>query len=269
MADEDPDDPQLKALRAVWLSMRDNDEDPPDSGVSALMAAARSQAMEMAPAPWWKRMFDQLRRPPMLALASLLVLIGGAVLLTKHDAIEKAPTSPPLYEQGQEKELPHSNLDIGGAPAPATVSPHVVPEPGAAETGATKDKQSTPPPVHRPPAAQTSGGKGMAGTSAPEGTIAPMASPQNDPAFESGDSRPAATASHKSATEIAPSQVLVDQLAAQARRAAKRGDCENAKAIATRIAGQDATYYRDHVAGDLAACVQAPAAADAADKAAR
>ena len=43
MADEDPDDPQLKSLRAVWLSMRDSDEDPPDSGVSALMAAARSQ----------------------------------------------------------------------------------------------------------------------------------------------------------------------------------------------------------------------------------
>ena len=253
MADEDPDDPQLKALRAVWLSMRDNDEDPPDSGVSALMAAARSQAMQMAPAPWWKRLLDQLRRPPVLALASLLVLIGGAVLLTKHDAIEKALTSTPI----QEKELPHSNLDIGGAPppvAPGTVSPHLQPDDA-------KDKQqATPPaPVHRHPTPHTTAGKG---TGEAAGTIMP-APQRTDDAFESGDSRPAAA--HKSAADAPPpNQVLVDQLAAQARRAAKRGDCENAKAIATRIAGQDATYYRDHVAGDVAACLQAPAAADTA-----
>jgi hypothetical protein len=252
MADEDPDDPQLKSLRAVWLSMRDNDEDPPDSGVSALMAAARSQAMQMAPAPWWKRLLDQLRRPPGLALASLLVLIGGVVVLTKHDAIEKAPTTP--YEQRQEKELPHSNLDVVGAPpAAATTAPQ--PTPDRAEA---KDKQQTaPPPVHRHPTSHTS-----SGASAPGGTITPTA-PHNDPAFEAGDSQPAA--SHKAAaTELPPSQVLVDQLAAQARRAAKRGDCENAKAIATRIAGQDAAYYRDHVASDLAACLPAPAAADSA-----
>jgi hypothetical protein len=261
MAEEDPDDPQLKALRAVWLSMRDNDEDPPDSGVSALMAAARSQAMEMAPAPWWKRMFDQLRRAPVLALASLLVLIGGAVLLTKHDAIEKAPTSAPV----QEKELPHSNLDIGGAPppmAPATVSPDVVPE-----TGATKDKQQlTSPPVHRHPTEHTSAGKGMAG---PTGSVAPTSAPRTEAAFETDGAGVAPKADAKKADDLPPSRVLVDQLAAQARRAALRGDCENAKAIATRIAGQDATYYRDHVAGDLSGCVQAPAAADkaAADKA--
>ncbi|HET9989286.1 MAG TPA: hypothetical protein VFQ65_12235, partial [Kofleriaceae bacterium] len=65
----------------------------------------------------------------------------------------------------------------------------------------------------------------------------------------------------KAASDLPPNRVLVDQLAAQARRAAERGDCENAKAIATRIAGQDAAYYRDHVAGDLAKCVTAPAAA--------
>jgi hypothetical protein len=257
MAEEDPDDPQLKALRAVWLSMRDSDEDPPDSGVSALMAAARSQAMQMAPAPWWKRMLDQLRRPPVLALASLLVLIGGAVLLTKHDAIEKAPTSAPA----QEKELPHSNLDIGGGvPPAATVSPSVTPD-----TAEAKDKQLVPPPVHRHPTAHTSSGAGK-GMSSPGGAIAPTAPPRTDAAFESGDSRAATGTAQKAATDLPPSQVLVDQLAAQARRAAKRGDCENAKAIATRIAGQDAAYYRDHVAGDLAACVQAqaPAAADTA-----
>lgn len=265
MADEDPDDPQLKALRAVWLSMRDSDEEPPDSGVSALMAAARSQAMQMAPAPWWKRMFDQLRRPPVLALASLLVLLGGAALLTKHDAIEKAPTSAPI----QEKELPHSNVDIGGAPpprSPATVSPNLQPDPKA-ENGDAKDKQLVSPPVHRHPTAHTSSGRGAGNDlGGPAGTLAPV--PQRtDDAFESGESRPGAVTSHKAAADVPPrppNQVLVDQLAAQARQAAKRGDCENAKAIATRIAGQDAAYYRDHVAGDLAACLQAPAAADTA-----
>jgi hypothetical protein len=232
--------------------MRDNDEEPRDSGVSALMAAARSQAMQMAPAPWWKRMLEQLRRPPVLALASLLVLIGGAVLLTKHDAIEKAPTSAPM----REKELPHSNLDIGGAPppvAPASVSPQLQPD-------VAKDKQPQPPPVtHRHPSSHTSAGPS---TGQATGTLAP-APQRTEDAFESGDSRPAAA--HKASADAPPpSQVLVDQLAAQARRAAKRGDCENAKAIATRIAGQDAAYYRDHVAGDLAACLQAPAAADTA-----
>ena len=42
----DDDDPQLKSLRAVWLSLPD--EDPPERGLSELMAAARVKAEAMA-----------------------------------------------------------------------------------------------------------------------------------------------------------------------------------------------------------------------------
>jgi len=256
MADEEQDDPQLKSLRAVWLAMRDNDEDPPDSGVSALMAAARSQAsmMAAAKAPWWKRMFDQLRRPPVLALASLvLVVCVGVLLANHHDALEKAPTSAPM----QEKELPHGNLELGGkaaAPAPAARDGK-----DKADERADKKALDVAAPVHRDPtpAPHTATGANKAPVAQP--------APRAEAGFESDDAA-AGKVKTEVKTEAAttappPSRVLVDQLAAQARRAAQRGDCENAKAIATRIAGQDATYYRDHVAGDLANCVSTPAAA--------
>ena len=255
MADEDPDDPQLKSLRAVWLSMRDSDEDPPDSGVSALMAAARSQAsmMAAAKAPWWKRMFEQLRRPPVLALASLVVVIGiGVVLASHHDAMEKAPTTAPV----QEKELPHANVDVGGA---ATLPP----PPERAKDGEVHDKKAPDGELqvhrHLTPPAHTSAGRAA--------TTPAQSDPRPEPAFQAGEGGQTLDANSPK-TETAtpappPSRVLVDQLAAQAKKAAQRGDCENAKAIATRIAGQDAAYYRDHVAHDLAGCVSAPAAIDA------
>lgn len=255
MADEDPDDPQLKSLRAVWLSMRDSDEDPPDSGVSALMAAARSQAsmMAAAKAPWWKRMFEQLRRPPVLALASLVVVIGiGVVLASHHDAMEKAPTTAPV----QEKELPHANVDVGGA---ATLPP----PPERAKDDEVHDKKAPDGELqvhrHLTPPAHTSAGRAA--------TTPAQSDPRPEPAFQAGEGGQALDANSPK-TETAtpappPSRVLVDQLAAQAKKAAQRGDCENAKAIATRIAGQDAAYYRDHVAHDLAGCVSPPAAIDA------
>lgn len=259
MADEDPDDPQLKALRAVWLAMRDSDEDPPDSGVSALMAAARSQASMMAAAraPWWKRLFDQLRRPPVLALASLLVVIGvGVLLASHHDALEKAPTRAPV----QEKELPHANLDIGG-PAPATAAAPA-PAPDLDKAKVSDQKAHEEAPVHRHPTSPAHAPEG-------NGMPAPRTAPRPEPAFEAGD---AVTAGAKTETAAPanpqPGRILVDELAAQVRRAAKRGDCENARAIATRIAGQDAAYYRDHVAGDLASCVASSAPGSAAADAA-
>jgi hypothetical protein len=54
-----------------------------------------------------------------------------------------------------------------------------------------------------------------------------------------------------------PNEVLVEQLATQARSAVTRGDCETARSIGARIARQDASYYREHVATDLSACTAA------------
>lgn len=105
---EDDDDPQLKSLRAVWLSMPD--EDPPERGLDALMAAARVKATEMSAAPvaeeatptWWQRFLAGLRRPPILAFATVLVLVAGAVLIgnrhTKLDATAPSGGAGPSSE---------------------------------------------------------------------------------------------------------------------------------------------------------------------------
>lgn len=88
-AGEDARAPTLRAMRAVWLTMRD--EDPPDRGLGVLLAAAREKAEAMRPQPTvWQRLLAAMRRPQMLALATALVLIGGAVLVTR-EAGERAP----------------------------------------------------------------------------------------------------------------------------------------------------------------------------------
>lgn len=76
-------DPQVRAMRAVWLTMRA--EDPPERGLAALLAAARVTAETMhARTTPWQRLLAGLRRPPTLALATVMVLVGGAVLLGRR-----------------------------------------------------------------------------------------------------------------------------------------------------------------------------------------
>jgi hypothetical protein len=79
----DSDDPKLRAMRAVWLTMRD--ENPPERGLAALMATARAKAEAMDPqrAPW-QRLLATLRRPQVFALATVLVLLGGAVVVGRR-----------------------------------------------------------------------------------------------------------------------------------------------------------------------------------------
>ncbi len=103
MADQDDDDPelkQLKQLRQVWLAMPD--EEPPTRGLDALMAAARTkaEAMQPAPEPWWKRMFATMVRPPALALATIVVVAFGAVLVNRHHD-ELDATSPVIDHEVQ------------------------------------------------------------------------------------------------------------------------------------------------------------------------
>lgn len=94
--DGDANDPQLQSLRAVWLAMPD--EEPPQRGFAELMAAARVKAEEMATPSLWQRITALLRRPPVLALATVLVLIGGAVFIgQRKEAIEvDYVAEPPL-----------------------------------------------------------------------------------------------------------------------------------------------------------------------------
>lgn len=93
-ADEREDEPQLRAMRTVWLAMRD--EDPPDRGLAELLAAARAKAETMQVRPTlWQRAVAGLRPPPALAFATVLVLVGGAVILGRRGMEVSAPVSIP------------------------------------------------------------------------------------------------------------------------------------------------------------------------------
>ena len=77
------DDPELRAIRAVWRSMRQ--EDPPGGGLAELLTAARAKAETMQPRPrWWQRLAVALRRPPALAFVTVMVVVVGAVLFGRH-----------------------------------------------------------------------------------------------------------------------------------------------------------------------------------------
>ncbi len=97
MADDPKDDPELeklRQLRAVWLALPE--EEPPKHGMAELMAAARAKAVEMQPrSSWWQTLLVTLRRPPVLALATVMVLVGGAVFIGRRNADVEAPALAP------------------------------------------------------------------------------------------------------------------------------------------------------------------------------
>ena len=116
--DDDIDDQALRPLRSVWLAMPD--EEPPTRGLDALLAAARVKADEMkasaragdAPASdnallaaaaaaaidrprrndvvaadqqsLWARFVAAFLRPQVLALATIMILVGGAVFISQR-----------------------------------------------------------------------------------------------------------------------------------------------------------------------------------------
>ena len=86
-----PDDPVTRSMRSVWLTMRE--EDPPTRGLADLMIAARAKAEALQPRePWWRRAFAVMLRPPVLALATVVVLVGGAVVINHRGANLESPT---------------------------------------------------------------------------------------------------------------------------------------------------------------------------------
>jgi hypothetical protein len=117
MSGADDDDDEVRKLREVHSAFRAMpDEEPPQRGLAELMAAARvkAEAMTVKPAPWWRVLF----RPPMLALATVMVLVGGAVLIGRHSDSMKAesPTAP----VGNGRDQSDLSLDKGPAVGSAT-----------------------------------------------------------------------------------------------------------------------------------------------------
>ncbi len=138
MTDDDPidrdHDLQLKQMRSVWLSMRDDDSEPSDRGMAALMAAAREQAEAMKPKrSWLAVLLDQLRKPPVLAMATVVVLIGGAVVISQRGD-----------EMRTETEMAAPAADVAdknaASPPPSTDDLAKMKEPGPGGGEAERDR---------------------------------------------------------------------------------------------------------------------------------
>jgi hypothetical protein len=142
--EDSDDDPQLSSLRSVWLAMPD--EDPPARGMAELMAAARVKAEEMAKPSLWQRVMAALRRPPVLAFATVVVLVGGAALIGQRG--DKMEAEPPSLRAEQDRALEQSM-----APAGSAVSAAAPESTGAA--AAAPAEEVAPEPALAPPPAPT------------------------------------------------------------------------------------------------------------------
>jgi hypothetical protein len=127
---QDDTDAQLQAMRAVWLSMRE--EDPPDGGLVDLLAAARAKAETMRTRPTlWQRVLAVLKRPPALAFATVVVLVGGAVLFIGRGkgmhadlAAGSSGAMKPKLEQPARVEKAAGEMEQQRAQPPARASEH-------------------------------------------------------------------------------------------------------------------------------------------------
>lgn len=177
---DDDDDPQLSSLRAVWLNMPD--EDPPERGLAELMAAARVKAEEMATPSWWQRLVALLRRPPVLALATVLVLLGGAVFVgQRRDKLEATPEVA-SGEPAQTAVASPASPASGSAAQPMLAEPAAAPAPEPAQVAkpapariAAPERQRLRPTV-RSRAEATAPGRGPATGSTRGATRAPARS---------------------------------------------------------------------------------------------
>jgi hypothetical protein len=295
VTEHDDDDPQLKSLRAVWLDMRD--EDPPERGLAELMAAARVKAVEMREADerptLWQRISALLRRPPVLALATAMVLLGGVVLIGTRG--EKMQAEPPSLREEQGTVQASGGAAVrapvgsaaqapAGSAAPTTGDPQLAepeipaiveseitenkPDKNARDVKAGEEKRGessrTPttgrakPPRRATASSPTDNAAGADSVRAPQ-TLDETStySREATSAFESeavvGGAKGTAAPEGR-----APAQTSrAPQFLAEAKAAATRGDCARAQAWLKRLAAEDANAYRKALASDsrLRSCV--------------
>lgn len=114
-ADDDMDDEGLEGLGSFRAMFRDMpDEEPPQRGLAELMAAARVKAEEMATPSLWERFLQTMRRPQVMALATIMILIGGAVFISQRKSEMDAS---PTVTQPSEEAAPARQFDVHGAAA--------------------------------------------------------------------------------------------------------------------------------------------------------
>ena len=281
--ERDDADPQLRSLRQVWLSMPD--EDPPMRGLDALMAAATAKAREMAPPAtesFWHRLLATLRRPPVLALATVMVLIGGAVLISQRDSVKDGAQPSVEQQRAKESVAPAATPPVAAPPA----KPGVVEDKQPEETDTVEHRDVTVRPAHESPHGNVKhqappkvlGGQkaptkvpgfvppqvesGRASSDSAEETLDEMN--RQEPAKDPTDAKADVKAAGEAEGTRGPRRVMVDELLTESRNAATRGDCESSRLIAQRIEKQDLAFYRSRVETDTAIkkCI-APAATNA------
>jgi hypothetical protein len=153
------DDLELRSIRAVWRSMRQ--EDPPGGGLAELLAAARAKAETMQPRPrLWQRLVAALRRPPALAFVTVMVVVGGAVLFGRRHAEHREVTrevaraaSPGAFEAPAAARGPEGTAASHGPAALGQVegtTGSMIAVPHGSEAG-DKDLAPEPPSASGPP----------------------------------------------------------------------------------------------------------------------
>jgi hypothetical protein len=216
------EDASERAMRAVWRSMRD--EAAPERGMVELLAAARQKAEAMRPAPTlWQRMLAVMRRPPVLALATALVLIGGAVLVGRRvmDPLRVRPAETD-EQAGKSADAVRDKLGTGGS-AGVTGADGAVPR-STASADRSDQRSAVPRVLGSPPVGSSAAplegqleavprapSPPAGHTARPEGTVLERGPAGADPAGPGGA---AASAQSRSRPAVASSPGAADEATA-------------------------------------------------------
>jgi len=239
---------QLRAMRSVWLSMRD--EDPPDGGLVDLLSAARAKAATMRAQPTLRqRLAAWVRRPPALAFATVVVLVGGAVLVLGRSSGHRssdlaAGSSGAITDRALPAEVLVRRSDVAASPAKEDV-------PAVARTAVAAPTTAAVPTVPLEGATSRTVARGADGDT----TTAKTASREE---IVAGRARLVDEESE------GPGRKQLEQLVAQCSSAARRGDCAAVRTMFRKIAETDRSY-RARVAKDAAVARCLARAVDAAD----
>ncbi len=227
---EPDDDAKLKSMRAVWLQMRD--EDPPDSGLAELLAAARTKAETLSQPSWWQRVVALLRRPPVFALATVMILLGGALLIGRTIETSSSPAPPleikPDSESTKGRAISTEHLPEAPRPPPVNETPR----------GPTVSRTAPPPTPPPPPPGQAPRDEALDIKERAFGAVKADTFDQTEAADGALDGRDDAGA----------------DLAKQCAAAARRGDCAAVRSLVQRIAPAQRTRVTKDAA--VAKCLE-------------